>query len=182
MSAARFFSLSSALAGAALALAGCSESETKFGPPNGLQGKTPSDTAPEDGGRGVGEGGGTGCTKFAGDAGACTTFTNDVFPKLFTTAWTCAAATCHVAGAAAAAGFDLTTADGAYTVLTSQAAKGADGKPYINPACVENDQSFIYKDIAVSKHMPTKIGNNHSPAQQGEIDALAAWIACGSPK
>ena len=177
----RLFAVSAILMGLAV-FAACADDETRLGPAGGLQGKQPIDRAPGGDTPPVAPTeGGTGGCKAPVVTAACPSFATNIFPELFTTAWTCAAVGCHVAGNGAAAGVDLSAATIAYTEMTTSA-KAKDltsGKQYVNPACGDTAESFIFKDVTI-KHMPIKQAGNKD-ATPDDLAKLKAWIECGSP-
>ena len=114
----------------------------------------------------------------------CPTFTRDIWGKLMITggAWGCQTTQCHGANANPPKLLDV---DSAYTTLLAYRVDG--GKPYINPACVEADQSAFEcntaaKPAACGARMPlVTVPGSHLPTP-AEIETLENWITCGSPK
>jgi hypothetical protein len=177
----------------AAALAGgtsaCNDDTVRYGPANGLQGKTPNDQVfGADGGgtsggtsSGTGEGGTGGCTPPAADAGAdCPTFTT-MWTKYFSPAgeWGCGKAGCHVAGGQAPG--PMTDQAATYTLLKTTKVTSSTLN-YINPSCIEASQSAITCNIA---QKPTLCGlavmPSGLPASAASLADLAKWVGCGSP-
>ncbi len=170
---------------ALVALEACEDADVRLGPPNGLQGKLPTDPeATSDAGAGT-------CSTPnrdagpGGDAAPCPTFTNDIFGTLMQpNVWGCTVPTCH--GPAQPEPNMVGDASAVYETLTKY--MGGNGRPYINPKCAEADQASFACDLAGATPscvktgpMPVQTAINHMPRPE-ELKKLTDWINCGSPR
>jgi hypothetical protein len=167
----------------------CSDDAVRYGPPNGLQGKTPNDqlAASSGGGSSTSSSGGTdgggGCTPPPAEAGAdCPTFTT-MWNKYFSVAgeWKCGNGTgCHGAGGNQPQ--PLTDQAASYTLLQDAGVSIGSKAKYINPKCIEDTQSSITCNIA---QKPSVCGLAAMPSgitpSAASLADLAKWVSCGAP-
>jgi len=192
------------VAAGALPAACGGETDTRYGPPDGLVGRqapqptaTTTTTTPlADGGTGMMPGNDSGSSGSSGSSsggsvsssggaetgtGSCAvSWTNDVFPMLESTgSGACGGATCHANGAQAPTILDGNAA-GTYNSLKGYTI--INGKPYIAPGDTNIADSTMDCDLVTGT-----CGANRMPLAPGvlstaQLTTIDTWVKCGAPQ
>jgi hypothetical protein len=209
MSSSRFLlsGVSFLVLGGAVVLACSGDAPTTYGPPSGLQGKSPAEAFTNNGdddgggggnggGNGNGNGGGNGGGGDAGcggagpiDGGACAVkWSTDIYPKMTAGgAWKCADTNCH-GGNATPPIISGTSASAAYTALVNYGLIADTTKHYFNPCSTDPAQSaFVCNTTTPSTcgalGMPSLATPPGAAAPTPtELTQIATWVGCGAPE
>lgn len=186
-------------AGAAAPAACGGETDTTFGPPDGLVGRTappPTSTAtttttgtgtapPPEGDSGSpppppGDSGTTGTPETGGTVGCAVSWTTDVFPMLESTgSGTCGSAACHANG-----GQQPNVLDGNPTG-TYNAFKGytlLNGTGYITPGNTSPTASSMDCNLVTSSCGAIAMPEAPGALSQAQKTTIDTWIKCGAPE